>query len=87
MKENNVVELSGRVEAADALTAMLRAGAQELIRQAVDAELQALLASHAARVTDGGRSKAKNFEFPTHVGSEYVYIRLHFQVSLMLELT
>ena len=52
MKENNVVELSDRVEAADALTAMLRAGAQALIRQAVDAELQALLASHAARVTD-----------------------------------
>ena len=54
MKENNVVELSGRVEAGDALTAMLRAGAQALIRQAVDAELQALLATHAGRVTDGG---------------------------------
>ncbi|MFT5419204.1 MAG: hypothetical protein ACI915_005565, partial [Gammaproteobacteria bacterium] len=34
MKENNVVELSGRVEAGDALTAMLRSGAKELIRQA-----------------------------------------------------
>ena len=56
MKENNVVELSGRVEAADALTAMLRAGAQALIRQAVDAELQALLSSHAGRVTDEGRA-------------------------------
>ena len=56
MKENNVVELSGRVEAADALTVMLRAGAQALIRQAVDAELQALLASHSARVTDVGRA-------------------------------
>ncbi|MFT4583970.1 MAG: putative transposase, partial [Gammaproteobacteria bacterium] len=55
MKENNVVELSGRVEAGDALTAMLRSGAQELIRQAVDAELQDLLASHAARITDEGR--------------------------------
>ena len=41
MKENSVVELSGRVEAGDALTAMQRAGAQALIRQAVDAELQA----------------------------------------------
>lgn len=55
MKENNVVELSVRVEA-DALTAMLRAGAEPLMRQAVDAELQELLASHAARVTDGGRA-------------------------------
>ena len=44
MNEDNVVELSGRVEAGDALTAMLRSGAQELIRQAVDAELQELLA-------------------------------------------
>ena len=56
MKENNVVELSGRVEFGDALTAMLRAGAQELICQAVDAELQSLLSSHADRVTDGGRA-------------------------------
>ena len=56
MKESNVVELSGRVEAGDALTEMLRSGAQELIRQAVDAELQELLASHGARVTDAGRA-------------------------------
>jgi putative transposase len=56
MKENNVVELSGRVDGSDALTAMLRSGAQELIRQAVDAELQELLASHATRVTDVGRA-------------------------------
>ena len=34
MNEDNVVELSGRVEAGDALTALLRSGAQELIRQA-----------------------------------------------------
>ncbi len=56
MKENNVVELSGRVEAGDALTSMLRAGAQALIRQAVDAELQELLASHTGRVTGAGRA-------------------------------
>ncbi|MFT4581048.1 MAG: putative transposase [Gammaproteobacteria bacterium] len=56
MKENNVVELSGRVEAGDALTAMLRSGAQELVRQAVDAELQDLLAIHAARLTEAGRA-------------------------------
>ena len=56
MKEDNLVELSGRVEPGDALTAMLRSGAQALIRQAVDAELQELLASHAARVTGAGRA-------------------------------
>jgi hypothetical protein len=32
MKEKNVVELAGRVEAGDALTEMLRTDAQELIR-------------------------------------------------------
>jgi putative transposase len=56
MKEDNVVELSGRVEAVDALTEMLRSGAKELIRQAVDAEFQELLASHADRLTESGRA-------------------------------
>tara|TARA_R110000787_G_scaffold211785_1_gene321604 strand:- start:79 stop:1371 length:1293 start_codon:yes stop_codon:yes gene_type:complete len=56
MNEDNVVELSGRVEAGDALTTMLRIGAQDLIRQAVEAELQELLASHAGRVTEAGRA-------------------------------
>ena len=56
MKEDEVVELSGRVAAGDALSAILRAGAQELIRQAVDAELQELLASHATRVMETGRA-------------------------------
>ena len=56
MKEDEVVELSGRVAAGDALSAMLRTGARELIRQAVDAELQKLVASHADRLTDPGRA-------------------------------
>ena len=62
MKENNVVELSGRVEEADALSAMLRAGAQELIRQAADAELHALLGSDTSlsiSVTLSDRCKAR----------------------------
>ena len=56
MKESNVVELSGRSEGYDARSAMLRSGAQELIRQTVDAELQELLASHTGRVLESGRT-------------------------------
>ena len=56
MKESNVVELSGRAEASDPLSALLRSGAQALIRQAVDAELQALLSAHADRKMDDGRA-------------------------------
>jgi hypothetical protein len=43
MKKNNVIELEGRDENWDPLTDMLREGAQQLIHQAVDAELQWLL--------------------------------------------
>ena len=56
MKESNVVELSGRAEASDPLSALLRSGAQALIQQAVDAELQALLSAHADRKMDDGRA-------------------------------
>jgi hypothetical protein len=37
MKKNNVIELEGRDENRDPLTGMLRAGAQPLIYQAVEA--------------------------------------------------
>lgn len=56
MHESNVVELSGRAEASDPLSELLRSGAQALIRQAVDAELQALLSAHADRRLDDGRA-------------------------------
>jgi transposase-like protein len=56
MNESNVVELSGRAEASDPLSELLRSGAQALIRQAVDAELQALLSAHADRKLDDGRA-------------------------------
>ena len=43
MKKDTVVDIAGRATAADTLTELLRNGAQELIRQAVEAELQELL--------------------------------------------
>ena len=49
MSKSNVIDLSGREESRDPLTEMLRAGAQQLIQQAVEAELQELLAQHAQK--------------------------------------
>jgi putative transposase len=40
MSKSTVIELSGRDESRDPLTEMLRVGAQQLIQQAVEAELQ-----------------------------------------------
>lgn len=51
MSKSNVIELAGRDESQDPLTDMLRAGAQQLIQQAVEAELQHLLAHHAGNRT------------------------------------
>lgn len=43
MGKNNVIELAGRETTTDPLTDLLRTGAQRLIQQAVESELQALL--------------------------------------------
>jgi putative transposase len=51
MSKSNVIELAGRDESQDPLTDMLRAGAQQLIQQAVEAELQHLLHQHAGNRT------------------------------------
>jgi hypothetical protein len=49
MSKNNVIELAGRDESQDPLTELLRTGAQQLIQQAVEAELQSLLAQHTEK--------------------------------------
>ena len=54
MKKDTVVEIAGRATAADTLTELLRKGAQDLIRQAVEAELQELLEQHSDRRTEEG---------------------------------
>ncbi len=43
MSKSNVIELEDRDENQDSLTDMLRVGTQQLIQQAVEAELQELL--------------------------------------------
>ena len=56
MGKNTVVEFRGREASADPLTELLRAGAQQLICQAVEVELQELLAQYAERRTAYGKA-------------------------------
>ena len=61
MGKDNVVRFRGREASADPLTELLRAGAQQLICQAVEAELQELLAQHSERrTTDGNAGVVRN---------------------------
>ena len=56
MSENNVLEFTGREAISDPLTALLRSGAQQLINQAVEAELQELLSQQSGRRTEDGNA-------------------------------
>lgn len=56
MSKNNVVDLAGRDQVVDPLSELLRAGAGQLIYQAVEGELQELLAEHAVRRTEDGKA-------------------------------
>jgi len=56
MGKHTVVEFRGREASADPLTELLRAGARQLIHQAVEAELEELLAHHAERRTADGKA-------------------------------
>ena len=56
MGKDNVVEFRGREASADLLTELLITGAQQLICQAVEAELHELLEQHAERRTADGKA-------------------------------
>jgi putative transposase len=56
MVKDNVVEFRGREAGGDLLTELLKAGAQKLICQAVEAELEELLALHGERRTAEGNA-------------------------------
>ena len=56
MSKSNVIELEGREVSSDPLTGLLQAGAHKLIEQAVEVELQELLAHHAPRRTESGHA-------------------------------
>jgi transposase-like protein len=56
MSKNNVVKLTGRHTIIDPLTELLRTGAEQLVYQAVEAELLELLAEHSDRRTESGHA-------------------------------
>ena len=56
MSKNNVIELSGREGTADPLTELLKLGAQRLLYQAVEAELQEFLVPYSEQKTDTGHA-------------------------------
>ncbi len=56
MSKSNVIEFEGRVESADPLTELLRSGARQLLQQAIEAEVQVLLAAHSDRTLEDGRA-------------------------------
>jgi transposase-like protein len=65
MAKSNVVELVGRDTIADPLTELLRVGAEQLIYQAVEVELQELLAAHSERhLADGKAGVVRNGYLP-----------------------
>jgi transposase-like protein len=65
MKKSNVLELAGRDTIYDPLTALLRSGAQQLIHQAVELELEELLSQHSARRTyEGSAVVVRNGHLP-----------------------
>ncbi len=56
MSNNNVVELNNRDTITDALTDMLRTGAQQLIQQAVQVELADFMQQYKGRLTAEGKA-------------------------------
>lgn len=56
MSNNNVVEINNRDTITDALTDMLRTGAQQLIQQAVQFELAEFMSQYTDRLTDKGKA-------------------------------
>lgn len=56
MSKSNVIEFEGRVECSDPLTELLRSGARQLLQQAIEAEVQELLAAHSDRKLEDGRA-------------------------------
>jgi hypothetical protein len=55
--DTNVFQLSQPGTFTDPLTEVLRSGARALLGQAVEAEVAALLASHADKLTEDGRQR------------------------------
>ena len=65
MNNDNIIHLKQPEESApDILTELLRNGAKELIHQAVNAELEELLAQHSDEKIDGKQAVVRNGYLP-----------------------
>ena len=65
MAQSTVVELTGRDTIADPLSELLRVGAEQLIYQAVEAEVGELLSAHSERrLADGKAGVVRNGYLP-----------------------
>jgi len=65
MTQSNVVELTDRASETDPLTELIRQGARQLIHQAIEAELESLLAQYAGqRTADGKAAVVRNGYLP-----------------------
>ena len=56
MTNNNVLEFTGREETSDPLTELLKSGAQQLIRHAVEAELAEFISRYSELQTEDGKA-------------------------------
>ena len=68
MMESTVVFLPSAEGVEDPLTEVPRAGARQLVRHAVEAEVAALLAAYADHRTETGRQETPTF---AHLGDTY----------------
>ena len=69
MTETNVFQFTQPGTFADPLTEVLRSGARALLAQAVEAEVAALLASHADKLTEGPGIRREIFTSPRLIRS------------------
>ena len=65
MSKHNIFEFKDRDTISDALTEMLRTGAHHLIHQAVQIELEELLAANAHRLTSDGMTWSRFLIHPS----------------------
>ena len=56
MEKNNVVEFTSQEEKLDPLSDLLQSGARQLIKQAVEAEVEELLSRYSAQRTGDGKA-------------------------------
>ena len=60
MDKNSILEFNNKESVSDVLNELLRSGAQELIHNAVEAELREFMSQHQGVIEDGKVSVIRN---------------------------